>query len=152
MKKEAGDDFYQTLRRRIADWLQQKGEGFRHAQILLLAPDLFHLMCRLALDSRVPVSEKAKLAAAIAYFVSPVDLVPEAIVGPVGYLDDVALAAYTLNSVINAGSREIAAEHWAGEGDLFALLQQVLAVADEMIGAGLWRKLRSVFDSRSGGG
>jgi uncharacterized membrane protein YkvA (DUF1232 family) len=143
---EKHGDFYHQLRERIAAWLKDRGDGFRHAQVLLLAPDLFHLMCRLALDKRVPVADKAKLAAAIAYFVSPIDALPEALLGPVGYVDDVAVAAYALNSVINSGNGEIAKEHWAGDGDLLEAVQQVLGVADEMIGSGLWRKIRGLFD------
>jgi uncharacterized membrane protein YkvA (DUF1232 family) len=150
MATETRDDFYQTLRSRIATWLKERGEGFRHAQVLLLAPDLFHLMCRLALDKRIPVAQKAQLAGAIAYFASPIDLVPEAIVGPIGYVDDVALAAYALNKLINAGHGAVAQEHWAGEGDLLSLIQQVLAVADEMIGSGLWERIRSSFDGTVG--
>lgn len=150
MRDEAAhDDFYKALRARVAAWLEQHGRGFRHAQVLLLAPDLFHLMCRLALDKRVPAPQKAKLAAAIAYFVSPIDLVPEALVGPAGYVDDVALAAYVLNGLVNAGHGQIAEEHWAGEGDVLSAIQQVLAVADELIGAGLWKKIRSAFDRTS---
>jgi uncharacterized membrane protein YkvA (DUF1232 family) len=142
-------DFYRNLRERIAAWLKDRGGGFRHAQVLLLAPDLFHLMCRLALDKRVPAADKAKLAAAIAYFVSPIDAFPEALLGPIGYVDDVAVAAYALNSVINSGNGEVAKEHWAGEGDLLEAVQQVLAVADDMIGSGLWRKIRGLFDGTS---
>jgi len=148
MENSKHDDFYQLIRSRIDTWLKQHGDGFRHAQALLLAPDLFHLLCRLTMDERIPASEKAKLAAAIVYFVSPIDAVPEALVGPVGYLDDVAAASYALNGLINAGHGEIAKEHWAGEGDLLAVIQQVIAVADEMIGAGLWKKIRSIFDGR----
>lgn len=141
------DDFYLIVRSRIAAWLNQHGEGFRHAQILLVAPDLFHLLCRLTMDKRIPASEKAKLAAAIVYFVSPIDAIPEGVVGPVGYLDDAAAAAYALNGLVNAGHGDVAKEHWAGEGDLLVLIQQIVAIADEMIGAGLWKRIRSMFDS-----
>jgi uncharacterized membrane protein YkvA (DUF1232 family) len=141
------DDFYQAMRARIASWLKEHGQGYRHAQILLVAPDLFHLLCRLALDVRVPAMQKAKLASAIAYFVSPFDLIPEAVVGPIGYLDDVALAAFVLNSVINSGQGEIAKEHWAGEGDLLPVIQHIIEVADQLLGSGLLRRLKAVFES-----
>lgn len=149
MENSECDDFYQLVRSRIATWLKQYGEGFRHAQIMLLAPDLFHLLCRLTMDKRIPTAEKAKLALAIVYFVSPIDLVPEGLVGPVGYLEDVAVAAYALNGLINAGQGEIAEEYWAGEGDLLAVIQQVIAIADEMLGSGLWKKIRTMVDGWS---
>ena len=140
---ESREDFYQALRARIAQWLQGKGKGFRHAQLLLLAPDLFHLLTRLMLDRRIPVSEKAGLGAALAYFVSPIDLLPEAFLGPAGYVDDVALAAYALNRLINAGHGEVAKELWAGDGDLLDSIQHILQVADQAVGSGVWERLKN---------
>jgi len=136
------DDFYKKLRRDIRAWLADKGKAFEYADILLLAPDLFHLLVRLELDPRIPILQKAELAAAIAYFVSPIDLLPELILGPIGYLDDVALAAWALNRTINAGHGEIAREHWAGHGDVLQSIQYILAKADQMIGSGLWDRLK----------
>jgi uncharacterized membrane protein YkvA (DUF1232 family) len=88
------EDFYKSMRERIRVWLAKKGKHYRYADFLLFAPDLFHLISKLVLDERIPVRHKARLGAAIAYFVSPVDLIPEAVVGPVGYIDDIILAAY----------------------------------------------------------
>jgi uncharacterized membrane protein YkvA (DUF1232 family) len=142
---ESHEDFYQALRARIARWLEGKGKGFRHAQLLLLAPDLFHLLTRLLLDRRIPVSEKAGLGAALAYFLSPIDLLPEAFLGPAGYVDDVALAAYALHRLINAGHGEVAKELWAGDGDLLEAIQQVLQVADQALGSGVWERLKNTW-------
>jgi uncharacterized membrane protein YkvA (DUF1232 family) len=136
------EDFYQTLRSRIASWLESKGRGFKHAQLLLLAPDLFHLLARLMFDPRIPGVEKAKLGAALAYFISPIDLLPEAMLGPGGYVDDVALAAFALHGLINAGHGDVAKELWAGDDDLLEVIRRVLEVADEMVGTGLWERLR----------
>jgi len=140
-------DFYQNLRERFREWAStEEGRSNRFAEYLLFAPDLFHLLCRLTIDSDVPVSSKAKLAAAIAYFVAPIDLVPEAIVGPLGYVDDIALAAYVLNSIINNTSEDIVQRHWAGDGDVLTVIQRIIEVADEMVGSGLWRRLRGMVD------
>jgi uncharacterized membrane protein YkvA (DUF1232 family) len=143
MSEAHNEDFYQALRARIATWLESKGKGFKHAQILLLAPDLFHLLTRLMFDRRIPAVEKAKLGGALAYFISPVDLLPEALLGPAGYVDDVALAAYALSRLINAGHGAVAKELWAGDGDLLQVIQQILEVADEMVGSGLWARLKN---------
>jgi len=139
-------DFYQQMRDSIRTWLKGKDVNYQFADYLLAAPDLFHLLCRLAIDKEVPVSEKAKLAAAIAYFVSPVDLIPEALTGPLGYIDDVAMAAFVLNSLINKTNPEIVGRHWAGDNDILDLIQQILQVADEMVGSGLWAKIQKGFD------
>jgi len=139
-------DFYQNMRSKIKDWLKSKnGSKNKWAEYILLASDFFHLLCKLAIDKDVLVSDKAKLAGAIAYFVSPVDIIPEALVGPYGYVDDVALAAHVLNSIINNTDPEVVRKHWAGEGDVLEVIQSVLSVADQMVGAGLWKKLKTKF-------
>ena len=107
-----------------------------------MAPDFFHLLCKLMFDPRVPSTEKAKIGSAIAYFISPIDVVPEGLVGPVGYVDDVALTAYVLNSVLTSVGPEILKEHWAGDGDVLENIQEILRVADELVGSGMWKKIR----------
>ena len=139
-------DFYQELRAKFKAWLQSdEGKTSKWAEYLLFAPDLFHLLCKLTIDKDVPTEEKAKLAIAIAYFVSPIDLVPEALVGPLGYVDDISIAAYVLNSIVNKTNPQIIEKHWAGEGDVLELIKHILQVADDMVGSGLWAKLRNMF-------
>lgn len=143
MNKEL--DFYGKLRLRIVNWLEtETGKKNKWAEYLLLVPDFFYLLLKLATDESVPSHEKAKLILAIAYFISPLDLLPEAFLGPLGYLDDLALSAYVLNGIINKVSPEIIQKYWVGDGDALLLIKGVLAKADEMIGSGLWRKLKKV--------
>ena len=138
-------DFYHELRAKFKNWLDsEEGKNHKWAEYLLAAPDLFHLLCKLSIDKDVPISEKAKLAGAIAYFVSPIDLLPEALIGPLGYADDVSLAAYVLNQIVNKTDPEVIQRHWAGEGDVLELIQRILERADEMVGSGLWRKLKDL--------
>ena len=138
-------DFYHELRAKVKAWIQtDEGKNYKWAEYLLATPDLFHLLCKLSIDKDVPIKEKAKLAGAIAYFVSPIDLLPEALVGPIGYADDISLAAYVLNQIVNNTDPEIIKRHWAGEGDVLVLIQDILERADKMIGSGLWRKLRDL--------
>ncbi len=136
-------DFYQKIRTDIRTWLQTKtGKSSKWSEYLLLAPDLFHLLTKLALDKDVPVAEKAKIAGALAYFISPIDLIPEAIVGPIGYLDDVALAAFVINSVMKNCDHAIITRHWAGEDDVLVLVQQIVDVSSDMLGNKIWDKLK----------
>ncbi|QTA84914.1 YkvA family protein [Desulfonema magnum] len=142
------DDFYQKLRKTLRDWLQtDQGKNYKWADFLLFAPDLFHVLCKVIADKDTPLEDKAKLAGAIAYFISPIDLLPEAILGPVGYADDIVLAAYVLNSIINKSGQEIVQRHWAGDEDVLRVISQILERADEMVGSGLWRKLKGKFSS-----
>ncbi len=140
---ESQKDFYQKLRIRIKAWMQKKSNReSRWAEFILLAPDLFHLLTRLMIDPDVPDKKKMKVAGAIAYFISPLDFIPEAIVGPVGYLDDIALTAYVLNDIINEVDPQIVLRNWAGEKDLLHLVKTILVNSDKILGSGLFRKLK----------
>lgn len=139
-------DFYQKIRLQVKNWIQKKSNrDYRWAEFVLLAPDIFHLLCKLVVDSEVPLSKKAKLGAAIAYFISPIDLLPEAILGPVGYLDDIAIAAYVLNDLINEVNPQIIIRNWAGEREILDLIKTILINSDKILGSGLWAKIRKKF-------
>jgi len=136
-------DFYIKLRKKITNFLEKKNTPY--ADILLLAPDMFHLLVKLSIDERVPTKQKAKFVGVIAYFISPIDLLPEFLLGPIGYLDDIALASYVLNNYINETDAQIVRELWAGDQDILSSIKNVLAVADKAIGSGLWKKIQSKF-------
>ena len=137
-------DFYLNLRTKINDYLLEHNQN-KYTDILLLAPDLFHLLVKLSLDNRVPGAKKAKFLGVIAYFISPVDLLPELLLGPIGYLDDIALTAWVLNDFINDNDPSIVRELWAGDQDILTTIKNVLSVADQLIGKGLWNKLKKKF-------
>jgi uncharacterized membrane protein YkvA (DUF1232 family) len=139
------EDFYIRLRKKIVLWLNaREGRTAKWGQYLLCAPDLLHLLCKLVGDRDVSLTDKAKLGAVIIYFFSPIDLLPELLLGPLGYLDDIALAAYVLNGLINRSDPAIVSRHWAGEEDVLQVIKSLLASADRMIG-GLWEKIRRKF-------
>ena len=143
MMNEEQQDFYLKLRKKIEAYLREKNS--KYTDYLLLAPDLFHLLVKLSIDPRVPADKKAKFIAVIAYFISPLDLLPEFILGPIGYLDDIALSAYVINEYINETDPQIVRELWAGDQDILTTVKNVVIAADKMIGSGLWKRLRRTF-------
>lgn len=139
-------DFYQKLRVQIKNWAQDKaGKNERWSDYVMLAPDLFHLLCRLAIDPEVPLSSKLKVGAVIAYFISPLDFIPELFFGPVGYLDDIAVSAFVLDQLVNNVSPQLLTKHWAGDKDILMIVRSILFNANQIIGSGLWRKIRKKF-------
>jgi len=139
-------DFYKKLRNDVKTWLNKNLDSEnKWSDYVLAAPDLFHLLCKLSVDKEVPSKKKIKLLAGIAYFISPIDLLPEAFLGPIGYLDDIAVAAYVLNDLVNDIDPQIVRKHWAGEQDILDLIKTILANADKMIGGKLWQKIRKRF-------
>ena len=154
VEAERRSGFYRKLRERVTAWAATKtGRDNRWLEYVLAAPDLFHLLCALSVEPAIPAKQKARLGLVIAYFISPIDFMPEAVLGPLGFLDDIALAAFFLNQLVNKVDPELVRKHWAGDGDVLQRLEHFVEVADEMVGSGLWKKVKSVLgDDRPGPG
>jgi len=145
MNKEQ-KDFYKKIRTEIREWIYTKsGNDNRWADYILLAPDLFHLLIKLSLDKEVPLDKKVRLGAVIAYFILPLDFLPEILLGPVGYLDDIFVSAYILNEMFNTIDPQIILRHWAGDRDLLNSVKTIIANANEYLGTGLLQKLKKKF-------
>jgi len=145
-------DFYKRFRQRMNEFnTSPKGAKHRFREILLVGPDLLHLSICLMSDRDVPTKHKLKLGAAIAYFISPVDLLPEIILGPFGYLDDIAIMAWVLNGMLNQIDPDIALRYWAGEANALATVQRIVAASDRLLGSGLIKKIKSSFSQQESG-
>jgi len=129
------ENFYQQLRERVASYTGP------YAEHILLAPDLVVLVGKLMLDPRVDARHKAYLGAALAYAISPIDLLPESRFGVAGYLDDVAVIVAALNMLLSEVDQKIVLEHWTGKADLLAKVREILAQADQLIGKGRLDKI-----------
>ncbi len=135
-------EYYRRLRRTVRIWAGgDQSRANRYAEYILASPDLFMLMVRLSRDDRVSRTNRAKIGGAVVYFINPLDLVPELVLGPAGLVDDVALAAYVLYDLLETTDPSIVREHWEGSGDILDLIRQILTVADAMVGGPVWRRL-----------
>jgi len=143
-------DFYHLLRRRIRAWAESKtGRMHRFAEFLLWGPDLFHLLVKLVNDDDVPRKHKLQIGFAIAYFISPIDLLPDMLLGPIGFLDDIALAAFVLNNLLNDVDPKVLRKHWAGDEDVLVVVRKVVREADRILGKGLALKVRALVGRRN---
>jgi uncharacterized membrane protein YkvA (DUF1232 family) len=89
------------------------------------------------------------LGSAVAYFILPFDLIPEAIVGPIGYLDDLVFAAYVLNKVLTDTDPAVLREHWSGKGDVLDTIQRVLNAADTLVETKVAARLKKLLKRAS---
>jgi uncharacterized membrane protein YkvA (DUF1232 family) len=133
--------FYDKLRAKIETFIREKGGNEKVASFLLLAPDLFVVLARLMLDKRVSVHAKAVAGIAVAYFITPLDLIPEVLTGGFGLLDDVVLAVYALRKILVDVDETIVREHWNGSEDLLQVMTRVIKSADDLLGKKLVRKI-----------
>ncbi len=134
--------FYNRLRKTVRVWAGgDKSKASQYADFVMAGPDLFMLLVRLSRDDRVRQTDRAKLAGAVAYFINPLDFVPELLLGPAGLVDDVALSAFVLHDVLENTDPAVVREHWEGDADILDLIRRILAVADKMVGGPIWRRL-----------
>ena len=137
--------FYDRLRKRIHSYLEGGGRtAEKFGDYLLLVPDVFILLWRLANDRRVNGKNKVLLGSGLAYFIFPFDVIPEAIVGPIGYLDDLVFGVYILNKMLTDTDTAILREHWSGEQDVLDTIQKVLNAADKLVSDGVLGKLKKM--------
>jgi uncharacterized membrane protein YkvA (DUF1232 family) len=109
----------------------------------LLAPRLIKLIWKLARDPRVPARAKATLFLLAGYLVSPVDLIPDFLPG-IGQVDDLVVAAFALDQILNRVPEEIVKEHWDGDEDVLDVVRQILDIATAFVPS--W--LRNRFSGR----
>ncbi|MEM8933168.1 MAG: DUF1232 domain-containing protein [Acidobacteriota bacterium] len=136
--------FYDRLRSRMVRFVEKKGGkvGPAAADALLLVPDVFILLVRLALDKDVPKEKRALIGSALAYFLLPIDLLPEAIVGPVGYVDDLVLGLSVLSQAFGRDLDAFTAKYWSGSKSLHSVLRDVVSTADSLLSQDIFEKLR----------
>jgi uncharacterized membrane protein YkvA (DUF1232 family) len=90
------------------------GRRSQARELAKLIPNLAVLFRGLLGHYRVPRSSKACLGFALAWFLTPIDLIPEFI--PVaGPLDDAIVAVLVLRHVLRRTDRSVLADHWRGE-------------------------------------
>jgi uncharacterized membrane protein YkvA (DUF1232 family) len=142
--------FYDRLRDRIVDAVERRGGKLGPAVVkaLLLVPDVFILMVRLTLDREVPGSARAMIGGALAYFILPIDLLPEAVIGAGGYLDDLVLASAVLAQTFSGELEPYARKHWSGREDLRKVLADVAEAAQGLLGHDMYGRVRKLLGKR----
>lgn len=135
---EESERFYDKLRSKV------RGYTGKYMEWILLIPDLFMLLFRLSIDNRVPGKYRGLLLVGIAYFVSPIDVIPEALLGPLGLLDDLVISAYILEKIIAGVPREVVLEHWSGEEDILEAIRKITRRANDLVGNRLNKILKKI--------
>ncbi len=134
---------YDRLRSRVVE--VQPGEGTSIKDLLFLLPDLTLLLMRLLRDDRVPVGGKALAVLGIGYVLSPIDLMPTFLLGPIGLVDDLLILGTTLSRLLNYVHPDVVRSHWSGKGDALDAIQRVTAWSEDQVVGRVRRAVRSLF-------
>lgn len=113
--------------------------------LLLLLPDFLVLLMRLARDARVPIGAKVVAGLGVAYVVSPIDLMPSLLLGPIGLVDDLLIAGTALSRILNHVHPDLVRSHWSGQGDALEAIQRVTGWTEKQV-VGRVRKLVGRFE------
>ncbi|HEX8412144.1 MAG TPA: DUF1232 domain-containing protein [Thermoanaerobaculia bacterium] len=143
VSRERADRFYDRMRENIRKYLDDRGSlAGSTGEYLLLAPDVFVLLWRLINDKRVNAKNKVMLGSGLAYYLFPLDIMPEGILGPIGYLDDLVFAVYLLNKLMTDTDVEVLREHWSGRDDVLDTIRKVLGAADNLVSSDILSKFK----------
>jgi uncharacterized membrane protein YkvA (DUF1232 family) len=116
--------------------------------LLLLLPDLTVLLGRLMRDARVPRSAKFVAMLGIGYVLSPLDILPGLIFGPIGLVDDLLIVTATLSRILNDVHPDVVRSHWSGKGDVLDAVQRVTQWSEQLFTGRLKSALRSLVPQR----
>jgi len=116
--------------------------------VLLLLPDLAVLLLRLLRDPRVPMGAKLIALAGVSYVFSPIDLLPEVLLGPFGLVDDVFVVGAALSRLLNYVHPDVVRSHWSGRGDALHAIQRATEWSERQVRGVLRRILPARFRPR----
>lgn len=124
-------------------------EGMKKAKdILFIIPDIAALIFRLLKDKRVPTKTKLCLSAAVAYITFPIDFIPDNLPF-IGTVDDIGIAIFALNKIINDVPAQVIAENWEGNIDLLSFLNNILEYLNKFTNANNVEKFYNIIEELS---
>ena len=120
-----------TFRGRVN--LSARWRYLRMARVVIKLPTYARMVWGILRDPRTPIGLKAILAAALAYVVLPVDLVPD-VLPIIGQADDLTVLLLVLDLFVQNAPPEVRAEHLARARNGTADLDRDLARLRELMG------------------
>jgi uncharacterized membrane protein YkvA (DUF1232 family) len=108
-------------------------------------PNYVRLLFGLLTDRRVATVDKLLVAAAVAYILTPIDLIPD-FIPFLGEVDDVFLLVTALQRLIANAGRTVLLQYWVGDPRELASmnLRQVLMAAAFFLPRRMRRRLRAI--------
>ena len=133
---------YDRLRERLAA-SPRPGGASSVRDLVLLLPDLTVLLARLLRDPRVPRGPKLVALFGLVYVLSPIDLLPEVLLGPIGLVDDLLVVGAALAHLLNDVHPDVVRSHWSGQGDALDAIQRVSRWSRSLLRTAVRRVLRA---------
>lgn len=139
--------FYDRIRSAVV--APRSGVGSSLTDLLLLLPDLAVLLFRLARDPRVPIGAKLIAGLGVGYVLSPIEVLPEILLGPIGLIDDLLVVGTALSRLLKSVHPDVVRSHWSGQGDALDAVHRVTEWTDEQVTSRLPEVFRRVLRTSS---
>ena len=106
-----------------------------YEKIVDYGPDLFKLLSNLLGDKEINGITRIKVIAALAYFVTPNDIIPESIHGPKGLIDDIFLCSHVIKDIGSELGYEIFEGSWYRDENLQEVVLECYNNSCELLGS-----------------
>jgi len=117
----------------LAEDIQEYIGGY--GDLIFYAPAYFRMLAGMLEDPLLPKQYRQLVLSAIAYFVLPNDVVRDGREGPLGYADDLFLAAFVADHVYEAaGDEALLSANWDAERAVLDVTRDILAREAELVG------------------
>lgn len=120
-------DYYDVLSYNLESY---KGE---YAPFIDHGPELFRLLNELLIKREVSSEFRLKISAAIAYYVVPMDVIPEQVYGPYGYIDDIFITSYMIKLLADKYGYPFLEKSWKGNGELKSVVDECYEKSSEIL-------------------
>lgn len=107
-------------------------------------PELFKFLTIILDEKKVSPEIRLKISAAIAYFVTPYDIISEQIYGPFGYIDDIFICVYVLEEIKNDLGYGNLEKLWEGNANLNEVLEECHEKSSSILGEKIYDILNYV--------
>ncbi len=131
--------FYEKLRKRLSRYGDKKHPLMEY---LFLLPDLVILIVRLLTEKRIPMRFRIFIGSIIGYLILPIDIIPD-FIPFIGYIDDLLIVVFGLNTILNDVDPEVLEYHWSGEKNLLLSIREITEHAYRFVGKKNLDKIRS---------
>ncbi len=121
-------DFAQVVRDNVSEYRGLFSSAVKWAPIFVAT------LMALSQDPRLQPRHRTWVNAALAYFVSPDDAVPEEEYGAYGYLDDNLVSAYVLERIARDIGWRVIEDAWSGEITARRVAREMLERETELLG------------------
>lgn len=110
-------DFYDALVENLNSYEEE------YDSFIDYGPDLYKLLCSCLNYEEVNSDLRLSISAAIAYYVVPMDIIPETIYGPYGYIDDIYITVFVLRKIAHELGYEFLQKLWENDEDIEKVIE-----------------------------